>query len=220
MRDHTDPRIPEWMHDALRAPVNGRDGARERIMDAISGLPAPRRLRAPVGSLRHSRWMRRGLLSPIGGLLTTALLVATVLVRMGPLEALLGASGADVRTAVLVLGDSVVPVTEDIGVANDLPFATKRPVEQLSQRVLDTLRIVEFVLRGGSGVHAASVLGSFNAWQRGATPMVASADGAWRARVLIPRDVLATSLNVAFLVNGAKLLPSPTSTARNLAYPE
>jgi hypothetical protein len=69
-------------------------------------------------------------------------------------------------------------------------------------------------------VHAASVLGSFNAWQRGATPMVASADGAWRVRVLIPRDVLATSLNVAFLVNGAKLLPSPTSTARNLAYPE
>lgn len=220
MRDHTDPRIPEWMHDALRAPVDGRDGAHERIMDAIRGLPAPRRLRAPAGSQRHSRWTRRGLLSPIGGLLTTALLVATVLVRMGPLEALLGASGSDVRTAVLVLGDSVVPVTEDIGVANDLPFATKRPVEPLSQRVLDTLRIVEFVLRGGTGVHAASVLGSFNAWQRGATPMVASADGAWRVRVLIPRDVLATSLNVAFLVNGAKLLPSPTSTARNLAYPE
>ncbi|MCC6242164.1 MAG: hypothetical protein IT353_04955 [Gemmatimonadaceae bacterium] len=220
MADHPDSRLPEWMHDALRAPVETRDGARARIMDAISGLPAPRRLRAPAGSLRHSHWMRRGLLSPVGGLLTTALLLATVLVRVGPLDTLLGGASADVRTAVLVLGDSVVPVTEDIGVANDLPFASKRPPLPLSRRVLDTLRIVEFVLRGGSTVHAASVLGSFNAWQRSATPMVASADGAWRVRVLIPRDVLATSLNVAFLVNGAKLLPATASTAHNLAYPE
>jgi hypothetical protein len=53
----------------------------------------------------------------------------------------------------------------------------------------DTLRIVEFVLRGAD-VGSAAVVGDFNAWQSGATALHRDADGAWRARVLVPQDVV------------------------------
>ena len=74
-------------------------------------------------------------------------------------------------------------------------------------RWLDTLRIVEFVLRGPS-VHSASALGEFNRWQRAVTPLARVASNEWRVRVLVPRDALSMSAHVAVLVNGEHIVPS------------
>jgi hypothetical protein len=147
-------------------------------MDRIRQLPNPRRHAAPM---RPSRWLRRGWLSPVGGFLTTTMLALVVLLRTGS-----GNAVADLVTVTRVLGDTVVP-TRAVAVADHW---------------LDTMRIVEFVIRGSS-VHAAAVLGDFNNWQRGATPLAETSPHEWRARVLVPRDVL----SVAYLVNGARVIP-------------
>jgi len=205
MPDPTSNTLPDWVTDALREPARSTPAARARIMDAVRTAARPRRCAAPIGP---SRWLRRGLLSPVGGLMTTVLMMMALMLRMGPIDHVFGPSVATIETATHVLGDSVVPISEST--------VNRAPV---SHRLLDTLRIVEFVIRGSS-VHAASVLGDFNAWRRGATPLVASGDHIWRARVLVPRDVLASSLNVAYLVNNARLIPAAAGTAHSWASPE
>src|SRR6185436_20448401 len=57
MRDPIDSSLPEWVGEALREPVTSHASSRTRIMDAVRGLPAPRRMAAPM---RPSRWLRRG----------------------------------------------------------------------------------------------------------------------------------------------------------------
>ena len=198
--------LPDWVTDTLREPVSSTPAARARIMDTVRTVARPRRLSAPI---TPSRWLRRGLLSPVGGMMVTAMLTLALLLRIGPMDGLLHRSVGDIQTAAFVLGDSVVPV-----VALALPDSS-----HTASRLLDTLRIVEFVIRGSS-VHAASVLGEFNAWKRGATPLAAVGDHEWRARVLVPRDALATSLNVAYLVNHARLIPAAAGTAHNSAFQE
>ena len=205
MPDPTSTTLPDWVTDALREPARSTPAARARIMDAVRAEPRPRRYSAPIGP---SRWLRRGLLSPVGGLMTTVLMTLALMLRMGPIDHVFGPSVAIIETATHVLGDSVVPIVD--------PVVGKSPV---AHRLLDTLRIVEFVIRGSS-VHAASVLGDFNAWRRGATPLVASGDHVWRARVLVPRDALQSSLNVAYLVNNARLIPAAAGTAHSWVSPE
>lgn len=175
--------LPTWASDALRAPAPSTAAARARIMSAVRSLPAPRRMVAPI---RPTRWLRRGLLSPIGGLMTTVVMAATIMLRVGSASA-----PTELTALTRTLGDSVVPARS----------------ESLSDtHWLDTLRIVEFVLRGPS-IQRAMVLGDFNQWRRGATPMVASmAAHEWRARVLVPRDALATTSNAALLVNEENLV--------------
>jgi len=249
MCDPLEPFLPSHLHDLLRAPVVSTPAARARIVQQIRTLPSPRRLRAPLAG---SRWSRRGLLSPVGGLFTTALLLCTLLLRTSPLRTLLVDPVQQVETVTLILGDSVVPASvapvftipgfgasgvgasgfgapafrargsvapgHDAAVVHTRDDSLAARVNGYAQRVLDTLRIVEFVLRGSS-VRTATVLGSFNAWNRGATPLEATGRDEWRARVLVPRDALATSLNVAFLVNGTKLISAAGGTARSLVYP-
>lgn len=198
MPDPNQTVLPDWVVDALHEPVASTPAARARIMDAVRSTARPRRMAAPI---RPSRWMRRGLLSPVGGLLTTAVMTMALLLRIGPMDGLLRRSVGDIQSAAMVLGDSVVPASAP-RMADTLATAA---------RLLDTLRIVEFVLRGSS-VHAASVLGDFNGWKRGATPMTSSGRDEWRARVLVPRDVLATSVNVAYLVNQSRLIPAVETT--------
>ena len=227
MRNDSELFLSSRLRELLRAPAVSTPAARARIMQHVRAMPSPRRLSAPVA---RSRWSRRGLLSPVGSLVTTCLLLATVLLRFGPLDTLLHRSVHEVETASLVLGDSVVPVTDSpsssargisasvrrLAHADDDSLAAH--VGGYAQRVLDTLRIVEFVLRGSS-IRTATVLGNFNAWNRGATALVATGGGEWRARVLVPRDAVATSLQVAFLVNGTTLVSAARGTARSLVYP-
>ena len=178
-----DATLPDWVVDALREPMDSRSGSRARIMMAVRTLPAPRRHAAPM---RPSRWLRRGLLSPVGGVMTITVLALVSLLRMSTG----GTALADIVTVTRILGDSVVPrhVTASV-IGGDNHW-------------LDTLRIVEFVIRGSS-VRAAAVLGDFNQWRRGVTPLLASGRHEWRARALVPRD----ALNVAYLVNGSQVIP-------------
>jgi hypothetical protein len=224
MRDPLDPLLPPHVRALLRAPATSTHDARTRIMDHIRTLPAPRRLRAPFAG---SRWSRRGLLSPVGGLLSAALVLCMIALRMSPLDALLFDTARQIETAAVILGDSVVPRSGAHGsdASLDSPTSARAHHDSLTarvdgyaRRVLDTLRIVEFVLRGSS-IRTATVLGSFNAWNRGATPLATAGRDEWRARVLVPRDAVATSLNVAFLVNGTKLISAAGGTARSLVYP-
>ena len=176
--------LPAWVSEALRQPVTSRAESRSSIMDRVRGLPAPRRHSAPM---RPSRWLRRGWLSPMGGFLTTTLLAVVVLMRSGS-----GAGVTDLAAVTRVLGDTVVPA---------------RAVAA-ADRWLDTMRIVEFVIRGSS-IHAAAVLGDFNQWRRGATPLAQASPNEWRARVLIPRALAARdALEVAYLVNSARMIPA------------
>ncbi len=177
-----DATLPGWVVDALREPMDSRSGSRARIMTAVRALPAPRRHAAPM---RPSRWLRRGLLSPAGSVMAITVVALVGLLRMNTG----GTALTDIVTVTRILGDSVVPrhVTSSLGGDNHW---------------LDTLRIVEFVIRGSS-VRAAAVLGDFNQWRRGGTPLIASGRHEWRARALVARD----ALNVAYLVNGSQVIP-------------
>jgi hypothetical protein len=114
------------------------------------------------------------------------------------------ARSADVSAFTTIMGDSVVPLT------------AAQHDSAGDGRWLDTLRIVEFVLRG-PGIREAAVLGEFNHWQRGATPMVASMVSSmephdWRARVLVPRDALQTVVRAAYLINNRRIVSPPKQT--------
>ena len=187
MPDQTLPSLPEWAVHALRAPVESRPGARDGIMQSVRGLPAPRRLSAPAAAVRASRWFRRGSLTGAGSVLLTAALAFMVSVHRGEQLAVM----ARLQTSAVVLGDTVVP-------AAGVP-------DTLGVRLLDTLRIVQFAIRGPH-IHAAEVVGTFNGWQRGRTMLTSdlpSNSDEWRARVLVPRD----ALDFAFVIRDASETP-------------
>ena len=191
MRDPIDSSLPEWVGETLREPVTSRASSRARIMDAVRGLPVPRRMSAPM---RPSHWLRRGLLSPVGSMLATAAMAMVMLTRI----ATPGAGVSDLVTVTRILGDSIVPVSGSATNGN----------------WLDTLRIVEFVIRGSS-VHAAAVIGDFNQWRRGATPLASAGGNEWRARVLVRRD----ALQMAYLVNDEQVIPAEPLSARTTRVP-
>lgn len=187
MRESFESTLPDWVGDALREPVESTANARARIMSSVRELPAPRALSAPM---RPSRWTRRGWLSPIAGAVTSLAMGMVVLFRVSNASV----ANTDIETMTRILGDSVVP-------ANFVQHAGVNDASAREGHWLDTLRIVEFVIRGSS-IRAASVLGDFNGWQRGRTTLVAVGGNEWRARVLVPRD----ALNMAYLVNDARLV--------------
>ena len=191
MRDPIDSSLPEWVGETLREPVISQASSRARIMDAVRGLPVPRRMSAPM---RPSRWLRRGLLSPLGSMLATAAMAMVMLTRI----ATPGAGVSDLVTVTRILGDSIVPVSGSATNGN----------------WLDTLRIVEFVIRGSS-VHAAAVIGDFNQWRRGATPLKSAGGNEWSARVLVPRD----ALQMAYLVNEEQVIPAEPLSVRATPVP-
>ncbi len=206
MPDQITPRLPDWAIDALRTPVSSRSGSRDRIMHAVRGLPAPRRLTAPAAAVRASRWFRRGSLTGAGGVLLTAVLAFMVSIHRGDQLAVM----SKLRTSAVVLGDTVVP-------------AVGAP-DSLGARLLDTLRIVQFAIRGPH-IEAAEVIGTFNGWRRGSTMLTsdghddASTNGSeWRSRVLVPRD----ALDFAFVIRDAselsirdRLIPAASLPAKN-----
>jgi hypothetical protein len=191
--------IPGWMGDALRAPVVSRPEARARIMAQVRALPAPRRLSIPL--VQHaSRWRRRGSLTGLGGALLAAMLTIAVGVRQGDRHAL----AQRVQPAVLVVGDSAVPVRG----ADSLAAI-------MSGRLLDTMKVVEYVVRG-SNVHRVQVQHAVrdeHATEAHPVPfqptqLTRVSDTEWRVRALLPRDAVA----VSFSVNDFTLYPVPVRT--------
>ncbi len=203
-RESRDPQLSPWVLDTLRAPVVSAASSRSAIMDRVRCESAPRRLRAPM---RASRWSRRGLLSPFGGMAVLAMLVVLVSVRRLDQRHV----GSLIETSAIILGDSVVPLQDvDFGglrsgnartadVSGEAAARRDSVVARLGGRLLDTLRVVEFVLRGPA-VRSASVVGDFNAWRRGVTMLAHDSGDTWRARVLVPRD----ALRFAYVVNDAQ----------------
>jgi hypothetical protein len=196
MSDLLDETLPDWADALLRAPTASRPAARAAIMDAVRREPRPRMrprmpMRALVPSMRVPRWPRRGLLTPVGALVAM-LFAATVSLQSVRSWQATGSGHTALHTAAYILGDTVVPVAPD---------AARGTVGQVLH---DTLRIVEFVLRG-PGVRSAAVVGDFNAWRHGVTRLARGADGTWRARVVVPRDVV----RFAYVVNDAELGTPP-----------
>jgi len=122
--------------------------------------------------MRASHWTRRGLLTPFGAAALAGVLGLMLSLRAATtLRDPRGAAG--MTFSATVIGDTVMP--------------------SLGDTVRDTLRIVEFVLRGPSDrapVRSADVIGDFNAWRRGATAMAQRDDGSWYARAVVPRDAV------------------------------
>ncbi len=181
-----DEQLAAWVRQSLRQPVVSTASRRAAIMDRVRAEPARRAFSAPM---RASRWGRRGLLTPVGGVAIAAALMAMLSLR----DVEQRHWNRALEGAALMLGDSVVP---HAGAASS---------DTVGSRLLDTLRIVEFVLRGPS-VRSAMVVGEFNAWQRGATTLTPAADGAWRARVLVPRTATRDALRFAYVVNDAQVV--------------
>jgi hypothetical protein len=181
------------MRERLRAPIDSSAGQRDAIMARVRRVGAPRRLSPPM---RASRWSHRGLLNPLSGMVMVATLVAVVSMRS--LEFGRGVRSREATS--LVLGDSVLPA----GVSASAGLAHGGSSEAIGTRLLDTLRLVEFVLRGRD-VRSVAVVGDFNAWQRGVTRLQHEGTDHWRARVLVPRD----ALRFAFVVNGTQLVAAP-----------
>lgn len=196
--------IARWMRSALQAPVDSSSAQRDAIMARVRRVRALQRVQPPM---RASRWSRRGLLNPLSGMAMVAVLVA--MVSMRSFEFARGVRSLD--TASLVLGDSVVPMTS-AGLSHDASS------DAISTRLLDTLRIVEFVLRGPD-VRSVAVIGDFNGWQRGTTTLLHEGRDRWHARVLVPRD----ALRFAYVVNETQLVaapPLPKTTATRRSIPD
>lgn len=149
------------------------------IMERVRREPRPHRSAVGMSPpMRASRWTRRGLLTPFGAAALAGMLGLLLSVRA--VTTIGGGRGASAMTlSAAVIGDTVMP--------------------SLGDTVRDTLRIVEFVLRGPAarGAVRADVIGDFNAWRRGATAMAQRADGTWYARVVVPRD----AVRFAYAVN-------------------
>jgi hypothetical protein len=196
-----EPAPPAWMMEALRAPTAERVDARTRIMARVQALPAPHRLVAPMPM---ARWRRRGTLSGLGGVVLTAAFALMLTVREGERFTL----ASRVHTAALVLGDSAVPVSHDTRDATSAASSPATRQDRISSRIgdrlLDTMRVVELVVRG---VGLQDV-----AWRRtgdlhGKTRTVALArisSTEWRTRTLVPRDVV----DVTLIVNDVALAPT------------
>lgn len=195
--DHDDASaIPGWMGDALRAPVTSRPEARARIMAQVRTLPAPHRLSTP--RVQHaSRWRRRGALTGLGGTLLAAMLTIAVGIRQGDRHTL----AQRVHPIAIVVGDSAVPVRG----ADSLAAI-------MSGRLLDTMKVVEYVVRG-SNVHDVQVRRAMRDERANEahpvpfqpTQLRRVSDSEWRVRALLPRDAVA----VTFSVNDLTLDPVP-----------
>lgn len=71
----------------------------------------------------------------------------------------------------------------------------------------DTVHVVRFVLLAPNA-QSVALVGDFNSWQRGATPLRRTgADGLWTATVRIPPG----AHQYAFIVNGTRWVPDPSA---------
>ena len=185
----------------LRRPVELDAGLDARVMALVAGEAAPRRdwtgewkavpslgsdASEPSPLVRAWRWLRRPRLvsvSPLTGLAATAAVAAIVVA---------GVSGSD---------GGELP----IGSGTDIPAvaaaSSAQPVAD------DTLRIVQFVLVAPDA-RSVALVGDFNDWQEGTTPLRAAAEGrVWSVEV----PLTAGRHRYAFVVNGEEWVPDPTA---------
>ena len=183
----------------LRRPV-GVDAALDgRIMAVVAAGPRPVRgggtaVEDPA-PVRAWRWLRRPRtvrVSPLGGIAALASLAAAATFLLAVRGPAAGGAAADVP---LVAGVPVAEVAAVAGVAPD------------SAAVGEAAQVVRFVLVAPDAQRVALV-GDFNDWQVGATPLRPAASGRmWTVDVpLVPGRH-----RYAFVVDGESWMPDPTA---------
>lgn len=189
--DDRAPELPGWVFRELRRPVTaGSQGmmARRRIMQRVHAMAARRS--QPHRS--RSTWRSRRGLASLTGLAAAAclgLLVAGGAMRSGLVRGV-SAAGAPVRDTIqgVIEGSTLLTMVAGAPAGVLAPGgAADQPADSLRAVLLrDTLRLVRFVLVAPTATRMALV-GDFNGWDRGATPMLAVAEstGTWEATVAL-----------------------------------
>ena len=188
MRDQ-DHCLPEWANLLLREEHQPSAASRDLIMKRVRSLPAPRVVAAPV---QRTHWIRRGLLTPAGSAAASLFLLVVIVFRIGGQFVL----GANFDRSVRVVGDTIV---QRIVAANH--------GGALHDTLYDTMRVVEFAVRGES-VRSAAVAGDFNGWHPTSLQRTGYSNR-WSARVVVPRD----ALQFEYIVNDQQLPASPVPAA-------
>lgn len=169
MADPT-PLLPPELEAALRAPARLADAERTRrsdnIMAAIAELPSVAAPTARRWALPPSitRWRRRGVLAPAGGL-AVALLV-TMWVGVTSFTSVLERSGTVLARAE-VIGDTIIPRLVPRGRAGTAGFTPASVLatagtaasrgDTLYDTIYDTMRIVRFALHAPSATQVSLV---------------------------------------------------------------
>jgi hypothetical protein len=129
----------------------------------------------------------------------TVLLLLAGSIRVGG-DYLLGSS---FEQSAVIVGDTIVD-----------RVVSRSGSGALHDTIRDTLRIVEFVVRG-RGVERVDVVGAHDGWNA-TTLQKSNGDDAWRARLVVPRD----ALRFAYLVNNERRVPAAPPRAVVPANPD
>jgi hypothetical protein len=107
--------------------------------------------------------------------------------------------------AALALAASVAGIAIVGGLAARPRAADSRVVA--AQRVPDTVHVVRFVFVGDA--RSVALVGDFNAWQTGATPLVPAGSRSWSVSLTLPRG----RYEYAFIVDGKRWEADPFAPA-------
>lgn len=198
-----DPVLGALVH-RLRRPTAIGPALDARVMAAVATLPRPERAGttsapaapAAAGSTgstgsagaRAWRWLRR-----------------TRTVRLSPLGGLLGAGALAAAAALLLAvqggGAPAAPDGPTLA-AGDAPTAASPAA------VVDTVQVVQFLIVAPAGARTVALVGDFNDWDVGATPLrAAGAGGLWTVEV----PLAAGRHRYAFVVDDATWLADPSA---------
>jgi hypothetical protein len=193
--------------EALREPVTVRADWRDAVLTAVAAEPAPWRARRAGARARASAPARAAARARLGTWARAALRGATgARVTLTPAGALAAAALcllAGAGTMRLVDGPAAATPPGSTGLVARDPSpahpATGGPPRPMLPTALSTgvTTTVRFTVEAPGARHVA-VVGDFNGWNPGATPLVRAADGrTWTATVPLPpgRHVYAFSID-------------------------
>ncbi len=195
-----DDALPAELRELFGAPAPFDPAAQSRqadaIMAAVRELPAPRRWSLPP---TLTRWRRRGVLAPAGGVAVAFLL--TMWLGVTSLTDVFSRSSAMLARAE-VIGDTIIP---RLAPSDELRVVIEKGAlrRALRDTLYDTMRIVRFALRAPSASHVTLVESASEAPVGEVARDMAS--GLWELRTVVPRD--AVSRAFAFVVDDVHRVP-------------
>ncbi len=187
----------------LRRPVKLSPELDARVMALVADEPRPRREvtvvadgsgtgqsvpeRAPMAVVARAwLWLRRPrlvLITPLGGLAAVGGLAALLLLAVRP---------GDQKS-----GEAAAPALAPVSATSSTVAAA----------VVDSVQVIQFVLVA-PGAQTVELVGDFNDWQAGATPMRVAASGrVWSVQVPLPVG----RHRYAFVVDDDRWVPDPSA---------